>query len=134
MSDRPQLLKRISNWCQSINEFINFYNFKVLIPNLIFCVCLLCVLDHDLDDLEQVVRYKPEGLDSLLKNTKFTKKELQIMYRGFKQVGWFFNNFIQFTSLSQDRRFNIETSIKLKAIKKGVLQMYDWSIDQFKTS
>ena len=34
----------------------------------------------------QVVRYKPEGLDILCRNTKFTKKELQIMYRGFKQV------------------------------------------------
>ena len=44
--------------------------------------------DHDIDDLEmQVVRYKPEGLDILCRNTKFTKKELQIMYRGFKQVG-----------------------------------------------
>ena len=31
-------------------------------------------------------RYKPEGLDQLCKNTNFTKKELQIMYRGFKQV------------------------------------------------
>ncbi|XP_052771334.1 Kv channel-interacting protein 4-like isoform X10 [Mya arenaria] len=43
-------------------------------------------MDHDIDDLEmQVVRYKPEGLDVLCKNTKFSKKELQIMYRGFKQ-------------------------------------------------
>ncbi|CAH1784550.1 unnamed protein product [Owenia fusiformis] len=42
--------------------------------------------NNDLDDLEmQVVRYKPEGLDQLCKTTKFTKKELQIMYRGFKQ-------------------------------------------------
>ncbi|KAL5022371.1 hypothetical protein ScPMuIL_001526 [Solemya velum] len=43
-------------------------------------------LDHDIDDLEmQVVRYKPEGLDVLCRNTKFSRKELQIMYRGFKQ-------------------------------------------------
>ena len=43
--------------------------------------------DNELDDLDmQVVRYKPEGLDALVKNTKFTRKELQIMYRGFKQV------------------------------------------------
>ncbi|XP_064602051.1 Kv channel-interacting protein 4-like isoform X4 [Liolophura sinensis] len=42
--------------------------------------------NHDIDDLEmQVVRYKPEGLDILCRNTKFTRKELQIMYRGFKQ-------------------------------------------------
>ncbi|XP_052225494.1 Kv channel-interacting protein 4-like isoform X1 [Dreissena polymorpha] len=42
--------------------------------------------DHDIDDLEmKVMRYKPESLDILCKNTKFSKKELQIMYRGFKQ-------------------------------------------------
>nr|XP_019918123.1 Kv channel-interacting protein 4 isoform X8 [Crassostrea gigas] len=44
-------------------------------------------VDHDLEDLEmQVVRYKPEGLDVLCRKSKFTRKELQIMYRGFKQV------------------------------------------------
>lgn len=43
-------------------------------------------IDTDLDELElQVVRYKPEGLDTLCRNTKFSRKELQIMYRGFKQ-------------------------------------------------
>ncbi|XP_072026684.1 Kv channel-interacting protein 4-like isoform X5 [Amphiura filiformis] len=50
---------------------------------------MLCIPkeeDHDLDDLEmQTVRYKPEGLDQLCRATKFTKKELQLMYRGFKQ-------------------------------------------------
>ena len=45
------------------------------------------ITDHDLDDLEmQVVRTKPEGLDALCSKTKFSKKELQVMYRGFKQV------------------------------------------------
>lgn len=42
--------------------------------------------NYGLDDPEiQVVRYKPEGLDSLCQSTKFTRKELQVMYRGFKQ-------------------------------------------------
>ncbi|XP_063434997.1 calsenilin-like isoform X4 [Mytilus trossulus] len=42
--------------------------------------------DNEFDELElQVVRYKPEGLDTLCRNTKFSRKELQIMYRGFKQ-------------------------------------------------
>ncbi|CAH1784554.1 unnamed protein product [Owenia fusiformis] len=42
--------------------------------------------DNDIDDFELVVtRYRPEGLDTLVKNTKFSRKELQIMYRGFKQ-------------------------------------------------
>ena len=54
---------------------------------LIYNTDVLCVTDHDLDDTEmQVVRYKPEGLDSLCKKTKFSRKELQVMYRGFKQV------------------------------------------------
>ena len=47
-----------------------------------------CLSDYGIDDGEiQVVRYKPEGLDSLCQSTKFTRKELQVMYRGFKQVG-----------------------------------------------
>lgn len=50
--------------------------------------------DHDLEDLDmQTVRYKPEGLDTLCRATKFNRKELQLMYRGFKQVGFMFFNF-----------------------------------------
>ncbi|KAK5615787.1 Kv channel-interacting protein 4, partial [Crenichthys baileyi] len=30
------------------------------------------------------VCYRPEGLDSLVQRTKFSKKELQVLYRGFK--------------------------------------------------
>ena len=33
-----------------------------------------------------VVRYKPDGINALARTTKFTKKELQLMYRGFKAV------------------------------------------------
>lgn len=41
---------------------------------------------YGLDEIEtQVTRYKSEGLDSLCRNTKFTRQELQVMYRGFKQ-------------------------------------------------
>lgn len=32
-----------------------------------------------------VTRHKPEGLESLCRTTKFSRKELQILYRGFKQ-------------------------------------------------
>ncbi|XP_076028833.1 Kv channel-interacting protein 4-like isoform X1 [Oratosquilla oratoria] len=40
---------------------------------------------HDPDDVElNVVRYKPDGIDALARATKFSKKELQLMYRGFK--------------------------------------------------
>ena len=31
-------------------------------------------------------RYKPEELDKISNKTKFSKAELQVMYRGFKQV------------------------------------------------
>ena len=42
---------------------------------------------RELEDEElHVTRIKPEGLDVLCRDTKFTRKELQIMYRGFKQV------------------------------------------------
>jgi len=41
----------------------------------------------DLQDADShVTRHKPEGLESLCRTTKFSRKELQILYRGFKQV------------------------------------------------
>lgn len=56
---------------------------------------LLCSGRDDDDDETHVTRTKPEGLDVLCRDTKFTRKELQIMYRGFKQVTGFivFYNF-----------------------------------------
>lgn len=33
---------------------------------------------------QRMVRYRPEGLDELCRLTKFTRNELQVMYRGFK--------------------------------------------------
>jgi len=48
---------------------------------------MVIIADPELDNVEtEIVRYKPEGLDALCRLTKFTRKELQIMYRGFKQV------------------------------------------------
>lgn len=38
-------------------------------------------------DLElSMVRHQPEGLDQLQAQTQFTRKELQSLYRGFKNV------------------------------------------------
>ncbi|KAK8730893.1 hypothetical protein OTU49_007683, partial [Cherax quadricarinatus] len=41
------------------------------------------------DDMEEfsltVQRYRPEELHKLAKTTRFTKKEIQLIYRGFKQ-------------------------------------------------
>ncbi|CAL8385273.1 unnamed protein product [Arctogadus glacialis] len=37
------------------------------------------------DELEQsAVRHRPEGLEQLEAQTRFSRKELQILYRGFK--------------------------------------------------
>lgn len=48
----------------------------------------LCPLPDSSDsELElSAVRHQPEGLDQLQAQTKFTKKELQSLYRGFKNV------------------------------------------------
>lgn len=48
----------------------------------------LCLLPDSSDsELElSTVRHQPEGLDQLQAQTKFTKKELQSLYRGFKNV------------------------------------------------
>ncbi|XP_052384017.1 Kv channel-interacting protein 2 [Oncorhynchus keta] len=43
------------------------------------------VEDSVVEDGElSTVCYRPEGLDQLLQQTKFTRRELQILYRGFK--------------------------------------------------
>lgn len=50
-------------------------------------MCVCATSDYGWEDPEtQLIRYKPEGLDCLSRMTKFTRKELQVMYRGFKQV------------------------------------------------
>ncbi|XP_064466128.1 Kv channel-interacting protein 4-like isoform X2 [Ornithodoros turicata] len=42
--------------------------------------------DSELDELEgPTVHYKPEAIETLCQLTKFNKRELQLMYRGFKQ-------------------------------------------------
>lgn len=47
----------------------------------------LCPPDSSDSELElSTVRHQPEGLDQLQAQTKFTKKELQSLYRGFKSV------------------------------------------------
>ena len=45
-----------------------------------------CADNAQEDPETQAPRYKPEGLDALVQTTKFSRKELQILYRGFKQV------------------------------------------------
>lgn len=39
------------------------------------------------DEFElSTVCHRPEGLEQLQQQTKFTRKELQVLYRGFKNV------------------------------------------------
>lgn len=45
------------------------------------------VSEEELDQFNiHVARYRPEELTKLTKTTKFTRKEIQLIYRGFKQV------------------------------------------------
>jgi Ca2+-binding EF-hand superfamily protein len=44
------------------------------------------VRDSEFEDLDgQHVHFRPEAIDTLCQLTKFNKRELQLMYRGFKQ-------------------------------------------------
>ena len=66
-----------------VHSFIQFINF--------FFVLKLCFFffdaEEELDEtLFSTLRYRPEELESLEQSTKFTRKEIQLIYRGFKQV------------------------------------------------
>ncbi|CDQ61060.1 unnamed protein product [Oncorhynchus mykiss] len=51
------------------------------------------------DDFElSTVCHRPEGLDKLQEQTKFTKKELQVLYRGFKNVNYIHSISIWFSA------------------------------------
>lgn len=54
-----------------------------------FMTLMLCRFSTDSveDELElSAVRHRPEGLEQLEAQTRFSRKELQILYRGFKNV------------------------------------------------
>jgi len=75
----------------------------------------MAIADPELDNVEtQMVRYKPEGLDALCRVTKFTRKELQIMYRGFKQVR---------SALSRDIARRNDMSPPMEVRQKGISMM-----------
>lgn len=47
----------------------------------------IIVADEEGDEINfHISRYRPEELQKLASKTKFTRKEIQLMYRGFKQV------------------------------------------------
>lgn len=44
-------------------------------------------VDNELEEIDlSHIYYRPECLDKLMKETKFSKRELKVMYRGYKQV------------------------------------------------
>lgn len=48
---------------------------------------LSLLLDSEFDEMDGPhINFRPEALETLCQLTKFTKRELQMMYRGFKQV------------------------------------------------
>lgn len=50
---------------------------------------LLFPTDSIEDEFElSTVCHRPEGLEQLQEQTKFSRKELQVLYRGFKNVSW----------------------------------------------
>lgn len=55
---------------------------------MLLLTLLLFILEEDLDDamFGKTTRHRPEELKSLERSTKFTRKEIQLIYRGFKQV------------------------------------------------
>ena len=60
-----------------------------------FLLCLLYSADTVEDEMEMAtVRHRPEALELLEAQSKFTKKELQILYRGFKNVSTSFLNLL----------------------------------------
>lgn len=45
------------------------------------------VADDETDEFTiHIARYRPQEIHKLASKTKFTKKEIQLIYRGFKQV------------------------------------------------
>ncbi|KAF7248425.1 hypothetical protein EG68_09791 [Paragonimus skrjabini miyazakii] len=51
------------------------------------CERSLIMMDAELEEIENhIVRHKPVAITTLLRKTQFTRRELQIMYQGFKQV------------------------------------------------
>lgn len=58
-----------------------------LIKSLVVCSHLIFLADKVDDELEMTtVCHRPEGLEQLEAQTNFSKQELQILYRGFKNV------------------------------------------------
>lgn len=78
-------------------NFLFFLQELDISTSYISCWALLLCLSYSADTVEDememaTVRHRPEALELLEAQSKFTKKELQILYRGFKNVSTSFLN------------------------------------------
>ncbi|XP_055929490.1 Kv channel-interacting protein 1-like isoform X3 [Argiope bruennichi] len=85
IEEDSQETKSVRYWAQRIT-----YAFRSLTvstkPRKNSFGSLFSSLDSEFDDMDgPQARFKPEAIDTLCQLTKFTKRELQLMYRGFKQ-------------------------------------------------
>lgn len=70
----------------------------------------------ELEASRNVQKYRPIALEDLLKQTKFTRQEIRVMYRGFKQVSSFYNIQNVFFFFVEEQKFSeifTENSTKL---------------------
>ena len=67
------------------------------------------------DLLFQTIRHRPEELDVLARSTNFSRKEIQILYRGFKQVRFisvpFHVHFARYSHLLYSFHFSIYVNV-----------------------
>lgn len=78
--------------CLLVFFFWSYCSVSFLLPPLSRCVLFVVFLPTDSSDSDlelSMVRHQPEGLEQLQAQTQFTRKELQSLYRGFKNVGVF---------------------------------------------
>lgn len=81
----PSNLRPVSSY--SVPVFRPSPSVSLSAPLLLSSVALFSPVDSSDSDLElATVRHQPEGLEQLQAQTKFTRKELQSLYRGFKNV------------------------------------------------
>jgi len=100
---------------------------KFVSLNLKFCCCVL-ISEEDLDDamFGLPARHRPEELGSLERSTKFTRKEIQLIYRGFKQVITLLSStFASLFDVKREREandFKRSTERNSQSVEKGLMK------------
>lgn len=77
---------RVVSLC-CITTVVYLMSLEILLHNRVSISLRFIRVDKSEDELEMtMVCHRPEGLEQLEAQTNFTKQELQILYRGFKNV------------------------------------------------